>query len=90
MLRDRIRRGSALLLAVIGVFTAALLATAAIRMVSGEMLVTENAQVGTEAAYLADQALSQFRVWKGKLNELPVGFTSDFVMSLPKESIENS
>jgi D-alanyl-D-alanine carboxypeptidase (penicillin-binding protein 5/6) len=40
----------------------------------------------TVKLYSADEALSQFRVWKGKLNELPVGFTSDFVLSLPKEA----
>ena len=38
--------------------------------------------------YSADEALSKFRVWKGKLNELPVGFTQDFVLSLPKESAD--
>ncbi len=38
----------------------------------------------TVKLYSADQALSQFRVWKGKSNEVAAGFTSDFVMSLPK------
>lgn len=38
----------------------------------------------TVTLYAADQALSQFRVWKGQVNEVPAGFTSDFVMSLPK------
>ncbi|MFV8825001.1 D-alanyl-D-alanine carboxypeptidase family protein [Thauera sp. WH-2] len=42
----------------------------------------------TVKLYSADEALSQFRVWKGKLNELPVGFTSDFTLSLPKESAD--
>lgn len=40
----------------------------------------------TVKLYSADEALSTFRVWKGKLNELPVGFTRDFVLSLPKEA----
>lgn len=40
----------------------------------------------TVKLYSADEALSTVRVWKGKLNELPVGFTSDFVLSLPKEA----
>lgn len=38
----------------------------------------------TVQLYAADQALSQFRVWKGQLNEVGAGFTSDFVLSLPK------
>ena len=38
----------------------------------------------TVKLYSADQALSQFRVWKGKENEVGAGFTSDFVLSLPK------
>lgn len=38
----------------------------------------------TVKLYSADQALSQFRVWKGQANEVAAGFTSDFVMSLPK------
>ncbi|ENO81961.1 MULTISPECIES: D-alanyl-D-alanine carboxypeptidase family protein [unclassified Thauera] len=42
----------------------------------------------TVKLYKAEEALSQFRVWKGKVNELPVGFTTDFVMSLPKESAD--
>src|SRR5690606_8973880 len=42
----------------------------------------------TVKLYTADQALAQFRVWKGQANELPVGFTRDFVMSLPKESAD--
>ncbi len=42
----------------------------------------------TVKLYSADQALSQFRVWKGKANEVAVGFTSDFVMSLPKGQAE--
>lgn len=42
----------------------------------------------TVKLYTGGEALSQFRVWKGKLNELPVGFTEDFVMSLPRESAD--
>lgn len=42
----------------------------------------------TVKLYKAEEALSQFRVWKGKVNELSVGFTTDFVMSLPKESAD--
>jgi serine-type D-Ala-D-Ala carboxypeptidase (penicillin-binding protein 5/6) len=42
----------------------------------------------TVKLYSADQSLSQFRVWKGKANEVAVGFTSDFVMSLPKGQAE--
>ncbi|CAL92798.1 D-alanyl-D-alanine carboxypeptidase family protein [Azoarcus olearius] len=38
----------------------------------------------TVKLYSADQALSQFRVWKGQANEVAAGFTSDFVISLPK------
>jgi D-alanyl-D-alanine carboxypeptidase (penicillin-binding protein 5/6) len=38
----------------------------------------------TVKLYAANEALSQFRVWKGQANEVGVGFTSDFVMSLPK------
>lgn len=39
----------------------------------------------TVRLYAAGQDLSQFRVWKGKVNEVPVGFTEDFVISLPKD-----
>ncbi len=39
----------------------------------------------TVQLYSAEQAVSQFRVWKGKAKEIPVGFTADFVMSLPKD-----
>jgi D-alanyl-D-alanine carboxypeptidase (penicillin-binding protein 5/6) len=42
----------------------------------------------TVKLYSGGEALSQFRVWKGKLNELPVGFSDDFVMSLQKESAD--
>lgn len=42
----------------------------------------------TVKLYAGGEALSQLRVWKGKLNELPVGFSADFVMSLPKESAD--
>lgn len=38
----------------------------------------------TVKLYSADQPLSQFRVWKGQENEVAAGFTSDFVLSLPK------
>ena len=38
----------------------------------------------TVKLYAVDQPLSQFRVWKGRANEVPVGFTHDFIMSLPK------
>ncbi len=38
----------------------------------------------TARLYSADQAVSRFRVWKGQANEVPVGFTTDFVVSLPK------
>ncbi|TAH50569.1 MAG: D-alanyl-D-alanine carboxypeptidase [Betaproteobacteria bacterium] len=38
----------------------------------------------TVKLYAADQSLSQFRVWKGQANEVGAGFTSDFVLSLPK------
>ena len=40
----------------------------------------------TVKLYSAEEALSQFRVWKGKLNELPVGFTKDFALTVPKEA----
>ncbi|MCV2216851.1 D-alanyl-D-alanine carboxypeptidase family protein [Thauera sp. Sel9] len=43
----------------------------------------------TVKLYSADEALSQFRVWKGEDNEVAVGFTRDFVMSLPKEAAQN-
>lgn len=42
----------------------------------------------TVKLYSADESLSQFRVWKGKENEVAVGFTRDFVMSLPKEAAQ--
>lgn len=42
----------------------------------------------TVKLYSADETLSQFRVWKGKENEVAVGFTRDFVMSLPKEAAQ--
>jgi serine-type D-Ala-D-Ala carboxypeptidase (penicillin-binding protein 5/6) len=38
----------------------------------------------TVRLYAAGQDLSRFRVWKGVAHEVPVGFTDDFVMSLPK------
>ena len=42
----------------------------------------------TVQLYAAEQALSQFRIWKGQAKEVAVGFTSDFVMSLPKGQAE--
>jgi len=39
----------------------------------------------TVRLYAAEDDLSRFRVWKGKLNEVSVGFLEDFVMSLPKD-----
>lgn len=42
----------------------------------------------TVQLYAAGQALSQFRIWKGQAKEVPVGFVSDFVMSLPKGQAE--
>jgi D-alanyl-D-alanine carboxypeptidase (penicillin-binding protein 5/6) len=42
----------------------------------------------TAKLYSAGQELSRFRVWKGSVNELPVGFVQDFVMSLPKGQAE--
>lgn len=39
----------------------------------------------TVRLYTGGQSLSEFRVWKGLLNEVPVGFSDDFVMSLPKD-----
>jgi D-alanyl-D-alanine carboxypeptidase (penicillin-binding protein 5/6) len=39
----------------------------------------------TVRLYAAEQDLSHFRVWKGKANEVPVGFLEDFVVSLPKD-----
>ncbi len=42
----------------------------------------------TVKLYGADEAMSQFRVWKGQADEVAVGFTRDFVMSLPKETAQ--
>ncbi|MDR1228847.1 MAG: D-alanyl-D-alanine carboxypeptidase [Azoarcus sp.] len=39
----------------------------------------------TVRVYTADQVLSQFRVWKGAANQVDVGFTQDFLISLPRE-----
>ncbi len=39
----------------------------------------------TVRLYAGGESLSQFRVWKGVLNEVPVGFSNDFVISLPKD-----
>lgn len=38
--------------------------------------------------YQADQEVSTFRVWKGKTDEVPVGFMEDFVMSMPKGQVD--
>lgn len=43
----------------------------------------------TVKMYAAEEALSQFRVWKGKSNEVAVGFLEDFVISLPKTEAQN-
>ena len=50
--------------------------------------VVHGRPVKNQEALANPEALAQFRVWKGQLNELPVGFTRDFVMSLPKESAD--
>lgn len=42
----------------------------------------------TARLFAADEALSSFRVWKGKAETLQVGFLEDFVMSLPKGQSE--
>lgn len=42
----------------------------------------------TVRVYAAEEVLSQFRVWKGKSNEVAVGFMDDFVMSLPKDAVQ--
>jgi D-alanyl-D-alanine carboxypeptidase (penicillin-binding protein 5/6) len=42
----------------------------------------------TVKLYSAGQPLSKFRVWKGKENEVAAGFTSDFVLSLPKSKAD--
>lgn len=42
----------------------------------------------TVRLYEAQEALSEFRVWKGVANEVPVGFMDDFVMSLPRDQSE--
>ncbi|HRP98707.1 MAG TPA: D-alanyl-D-alanine carboxypeptidase family protein [Rhodocyclaceae bacterium] len=39
----------------------------------------------TVRLYTAGQDLSHFRVWKGEVNEVPVGFLDDLVVSLPKD-----
>ncbi len=43
----------------------------------------------TVKMYAAEEAVSQFRVWKGKSNEVAVGFLEDFVISLPKTEAQN-
>jgi hypothetical protein len=53
-------RGVALVWAMLGVVTLALLATAALLMSRGEKLVNENFESGQRALYVADQALSQY------------------------------
>lgn len=42
----------------------------------------------TVKLYSAKQTLSQFDVWKGKVNQVPVGFLEDFTMSLPSGQSE--
>ena len=42
----------------------------------------------TVKLYAADEALSQFRVWKGQKNEVGVGFTSDFLLSLQTDDVQ--
>lgn len=42
----------------------------------------------TRRLYQAEQEVSTFRVWKGKTDEVPVGFTEDFVMSMPKGQVD--
>ena len=56
----RDRQGVALLWAMLGVVTLALLATAAVLMSRGEKMVNENFESGQRALYVADQALSQY------------------------------
>jgi len=34
--------------------------------------------------YTANQAVNEFRVWKGSENTVKAGFLNDFVLSLPK------
>ena len=42
----------------------------------------------TVKLYAADEALSQFRVWKGQKNEVGVGFTHDFLLSLQTDDVQ--
>ena len=42
----------------------------------------------TVKLYAADEALSQFRVWKGEKNEVAVGFTRDFLLSLQTDDAQ--
>jgi hypothetical protein len=62
--RGRARRGAALLMAIIGLFAVALLATAAVQLTVTESTMQQNAQAGTQALYMADQGLSRyFQSW---------------------------
>ncbi|MDD3352698.1 D-alanyl-D-alanine carboxypeptidase family protein [Zoogloea sp.] len=38
----------------------------------------------TAKLYTANQAVQEFRIWKGQENKIKAGFQKDFVMSLPK------
>lgn len=42
----------------------------------------------TVRLYQAGQTLSRFKVWKGEVDAVPVGFTEDFVMSLPRGQVD--
>ena len=42
----------------------------------------------TVKVYSANQAVNEFRIWKGKENMLKAGFLNDFVLSLPKGEAE--
>lgn len=42
----------------------------------------------TVRLYGAEQEMSRVQVWKGIVNDVPVGFLDDFVMSLPKDGAQ--
>ncbi|HRQ56384.1 MAG TPA: D-alanyl-D-alanine carboxypeptidase family protein [Azoarcus taiwanensis] len=42
----------------------------------------------TVRLYGAEQEMSRIQVWKGIVNDVPVGFLDDFVMSLPKDGAQ--
>ncbi len=42
----------------------------------------------TVRLYEANQAISQFRIWQGEIDQVKVGFSKDFVLSLPKGQAE--